>query len=58
MLNSSFHQEQCDNDEAYIFLLLLANPSQRDAILFKPMTEEDWTQEVKRSKKSSTLSIF
>lgn len=58
ILNGTLYAQDCDNREVLEFLTLLKNPNREDTTTFKPITDEDWVREVKRSKKASTSSIF
>ena len=58
ILSGRLVQEDCDNEEVFKFLKLLKNPQQSARPSFKPISEENWIKEVRRSKKLSSLSIF
>ena len=58
ILRWQLREEDCDNKEVFEFLKLLVNQTQSNELAFKPITEEDWIREVKRSKKRSISSIF
>jgi len=58
ILRGQLREEDYNNKEVFEFLKLLVNQNQRNEPAFKPITEEDWIREVKRSKKRSTSSIF
>ena len=51
-------ESDCDNKEVFEFLKLLKNPTQCNKPSFKPITEDECTREVKKSKKRSSSSIF
>jgi len=61
ILDSTLSSSQCNNENVYKFLALLKQPVHRrrsQTRSFQAVTPEQWITEVKRSKKSSTSSIF
>jgi len=58
ILRGRLVESDCDNKDVFEFLKLLKNPTQCNQPSFKPITEEEWIREVKRSKKRSSSSIF
>ena len=61
ILDGRLWEEDYDDKEVFQFLSLLKQPTNRRNLSnreFKEVTQEQWTEEVKRAKKHSASSLF